>query len=84
MVQVQYEVVKKQEILNFPKCFCGCEPELVDEFDEVGDYRYRYVYIKCPYCNAQANEGRGYNSFSPYWQAVKEAAEDWIKLIERR
>ena len=83
MAKIEY-VAKRKEVLELPNCFCGSEPELIDDFDEVGDYRYRYVYVKCPYCNAQANEGRGYNTFNPYLSAVEKAAEDWIKMIERR
>lgn len=83
MAKIEY-VTEKKEVLDIPNCFCGCEPKLIDDFDEAGDYRYRFVYIKCPYCNARANDSCGYNTFKPYWEAVEEAAEDWIKMIERR
>lgn len=58
-------------------------PELLDEYDVVGDHRYRWVVVKCPYCHAHANEGRGWNTFKARYAAVREAAEDWIKLIRR-
>ena len=80
---IEYTVEKK-EVIELPNCFCGTEPELVDDFDEVGDYRYRFVLVKCPYCHAHANEGRGWNTFNSYRKAVEEAAEDWIKMINRR
>lgn len=83
MSKIEYYAERK-ETLELPNCFCGEEPELVDDYDDVGDHRYRYVYVKCPYCNARANEGRGYNTFKPYYKAVEIAAEDWVKLIERR
>lgn len=83
MAKIEYYAERK-EIIELPNCFCGEEPKLIDDFDEVGDYRYRYVIVKCPYCNAHANEGRGWNTFNPYRVAVEKAAEDWIKMIERK
>ena len=82
MAKIEYHVERK-ETVELPNCFCGAEPELVDDYDDVGDARYRYVYIKCPYCNARANEGRGWNTFNPYHVAVEEAIADWNKMIRR-
>ena len=82
MAKIEYYKESK-ETLELPKCFCGEEPELIDDYDDVGDYRYHWVVIKCPYCHAHANEGRGWNTFNPYHIAVEEAAEDWIKMIRR-
>ena len=83
MAKIEY-VAERKETLELPNCFCGCEPELLDDFDEVGDYRYRFVLVKCPYCHAHAKDSCGYDTFNPYWRAVEEAAEDWVKLITRR
>ena len=82
MAKVEYYKESKASV-DLPNCFCGEEPELVDDYDDVGDHRYRYVVIKCPYCHACANEGRGWNTFKPYHAAVEEAIEDWNKLIRR-
>lgn len=81
MVKIKYHT-EKEKILDVPKCFCGTEPELVEDFDEIGNHRYRFVYIKCPYCNAKANKGHGYNTFNSYEQAVVKATEDWNKMVE--
>lgn len=83
MAKIEYVAVRKDTI-DLPNCFCGEEPELIEDFDEVGDYRYHFVLIKCPYCKAHANEGRGWNTFKSYQEAVEMAAEDWIKMIKRR
>ena len=84
MAKIEY-TVEKEESIELPNCFCGEEPELVDGFEEGMDYfRYRYVLIQCPYCHAHANDGCGWNTFHPYSKAVEEAAEDWIKMINRR
>ncbi len=83
MAKIEY-VATRKEVLELPNCFCGEEPELRDEYDDVGDYRYRWVVVKCPYCHSHANKGRGWDTFNPYHKAVEKAAEDWIKMIERR
>ena len=83
MAKIEY-MIEKKEVLELPNCFCGSEPKLIEDFDEVGDYRYHYVLIKCPYCNAHANEGQGWNTFNPYHKAVEEAAKDWIRMIKRK
>ena len=82
MAKVEYYKESK-EIVELPNCFCGEEPELIDDYDDVGDYRYRWVVLRCPYCHAHANEGRGWNTFKARSAAVREAAEDWVKLIRR-
>lgn len=82
MAKIEYEV-ERTETIELPNCFCGEEPELVDDYDDVGDHRYRWVVVECPYCHAHANEGRGWNTFKARSAAVREAAEDWIKLIRR-
>jgi hypothetical protein len=74
--------IGREETLELPNCFCGAEPVLVDRFKDVGNHKFRFVVIKCPYCHAHANEGRGYTS-QPYHRAVEKAVEDWIKMIER-
>ena len=82
MANIEYYAEKK-ETIELPTCFCGEEPELVDNYDDVGDHRYRWVVVECPYCHAHANEGRGWNTFKARSVAVREAAEDWVKLIRR-
>lgn len=82
MAKIEYYAERK-ETIELPNCFCGEEPELIDAYDDVGDYRYRYVMVKCPYCRAHT-DGRGWNTFNPYHVAVEEAVADWIKMIERR
>ena len=82
MANIEYYAERK-ETIELPTCFCGEEPELVDDYDDVGDHRYRWVVVECPYCHAHANEGRGWNTFKARSAAVREAAEDWIKLIRR-
>jgi hypothetical protein len=81
MAKIEYYAERK-ETLDLPKCFCGEEPELIDDYDDVGDYRYYHVRIQCPYCRAHT-DSYGWNTFKPKWKAVEEAAEDWIKLIMR-
>ena len=83
MEKIEY-VAERKEVLDLPNCFCGTEPKLIEDFEDIGRYRCHYVFIRCPYCHAQTNRRWQYDSFNPYWQAVEEAAEDWIKLIERR
>lgn len=82
MAKVEYYKESK-ETVELPNCFCGEEPELIDDYDDVGDYRYRWVVIKCPYCHAHANEGIGWNTFKSRAAAIKEASADWIKMIRR-
>ena len=82
MARIEY-VAERKETIELPNCFCGEEPELIDDYDDVGDYRYRFVLVKCPYCHAHANEGRCWNTFKPYHKAVEMAAVDWIKMIRR-
>ena len=82
MAKIEYHV-ERTETIELPTCFCGEEPELLDDYDVVGDHRYRWVVVKCPYCHAHANEGRGWNTFKARSAAVREAAEDWINLINR-
>lgn len=82
MTKIEYNV-ERTETIELPNCFCGEEPELAENCNTVGDYKYKSVYIKCPYCNAQAGRYRSYATFKPKWKAIEEAAEDWIKLIRR-
>ena len=82
MAQIEYYAERK-ETIELPKCFCGAEPELMEHFNTVGDHKYKSVYMKCSYCNAQADRYRSYDTFKPKWKAIEEAAEDWIKLIRR-
>lgn len=82
MAKVEYYKESK-ETIELPNCFCGEEPELIDDYDDVGDYRYRWVVIRCPYCHAHANEGRGWNTFKSRAAAIEEASADWIKMIRR-
>lgn len=81
MAKVEYYKETK-ETVELPNCFCGEEPELIEDFDEVGSHRYHHVRIECPYCRAHT-EGRGWNTFNPYYKAVEEAIEDWTKMIRR-
>ena len=83
MAKIEY-MVERKESIELPNCFCGEEPELVEGFDEVEYFRYRYVLIQCPYCLAHANDGCGWGTSRSYSEAVEEAAEDWIKMVNRR
>lgn len=81
MAKIEYYKESK-ETVNLPNCFCGEEPELIEDYDDVGDYRYHHVRIQCPYCRAQT-DSYGWNTFNPYHKAVEEAIEDWTKMIRR-
>lgn len=77
------EILKEsKETVEIPNCFCGEEPALIDDYDVVGDYRYRHIKIQCPYCQAHT-DAYGWNTFNPYHKAVEKAIEDWIKIIRR-
>lgn len=37
MAKIEYYKESK-ETVNLPNCFCGEEPELIEDYDDVGDY----------------------------------------------
>lgn len=45
MAKIEYNA-ERTETIELPNCFCGEEPELVENCHTVGDYKYKSVYIK--------------------------------------
>lgn len=79
MAIIKYKKTENKEI-KIHNCFCGHEPELIEEFSEVGNYRRYFVSIQCPYCSATPKRRHSYDTFNPYAKAVEMAIEDWEEL----
>lgn len=84
-MKITYKKTEMVEV-ELPNCFCGEEPQLITELPKVciNNASERWIYFKCPYCNAHYGNKHRAGQAKTYDECVRSAAEDWIRLIERK
>ena len=85
-MKITYKKTETVEV-ELPNCFCGEEPQLITEVPNIRtseNMSARWIYLKCPYCNARHGNKRRAGHIKTYDECVQSAAEDWIRLIERK
>lgn len=85
-MKITYKKTETVEV-ELPNCFCGEEPQLIREVPIIRTSKNmstRWIYFKCPYCNAHHGNKHNSGGFKTYDECVQSAAEDWIRLIERK
>lgn len=83
-MKVTYKKLETVEV-EMPNCFCGEEPQLISEVPIIrtsDSASERWIYCKCPYCNAHHGNKHRAGFAKTYDECVRDAAEDWIRLIE--
>ena len=83
-MKITYKKLETVEV-EMPNCFCGEEPQLISEVPIIRtseNMSERWIYLKCPYCNARHGNKHRAGGVKTYDECVRDAAEDWIRLIE--